>query len=142
MQTEFYTARSLIMKHEGFRQFVYKCPAGKLTIGYGLNLESTGVTKGQASYLLNDEIKDYPKQLREIIKNFYTLSVNRQAVLIDMAYALGMRGLSKFKIMIKALELNDFEIAANQILDSVFAVKAKNRAYELSEIMRTNLIDR
>ena len=33
----------LISLHEGLRLGVYRCPAGKLTIGFGRNLEDKGI---------------------------------------------------------------------------------------------------
>ena len=43
----------LIKKHEGLRLFPYKCSVGKLTIGYGRNIEDTGISKEEAETLLN-----------------------------------------------------------------------------------------
>jgi len=56
-----------IKKHEGFRQFVYKCPSGKLTIGYGRNLENRGITIEEAEYLIRNDISDLEKRLKEKI---------------------------------------------------------------------------
>jgi len=131
-------ALDLIKKHEGFRQFPYRCTEGKLTIGYGLNIEDRGITEKQASYLLEDEVKEYPEQLRSIIINYYGLSETRQAVLIDMLYNLGITRLSKFNNMILAIVKKDFDLAADEMLDSKWARRLKGRAIELSNIMRTN----
>ena len=45
-------AIELIKYHEKYRRFPYRCTAGKLTIGYGWNLDDNGITEDQASYIL------------------------------------------------------------------------------------------
>lgn len=35
----------MLIKHEGLQTKVYTCPANKLTIGVGRNLEDRGITK-------------------------------------------------------------------------------------------------
>ena len=37
-------AIELIKYHEKYRRFPYRCTAGKLTIGYGWNLDDNGIT--------------------------------------------------------------------------------------------------
>lgn len=53
----------LIKLHEGLRLKPYKCPAGKLTIGYGLNLDG-GITKEEAEILLSYRIIEIRKKTR------------------------------------------------------------------------------
>ena len=48
----------LLIYHEGLRLGVYRCPAGKLTIGVGRNLEDRGITEEEAYYLLRNDIAD------------------------------------------------------------------------------------
>ena len=45
----------LILKNEGIRLHPYLCPAGYLTIGVGRNLDSIGITRAEAFYLLDNE---------------------------------------------------------------------------------------
>jgi len=44
-----------ITTHEGLRLKPYHCPAGKLTIGIGRNLEDKGITEKEALMLLENE---------------------------------------------------------------------------------------
>ena len=37
-----------LIEHEGLEQKVYRCTAGKLTIGVGRNLEDKGITEEEA----------------------------------------------------------------------------------------------
>lgn len=56
---------SLIELSEGYRRFVYRCPAGKLTVGIGRNVEDRGISEEEARYLLDREAVGFqPSELR------------------------------------------------------------------------------
>lgn len=134
-------AIDLLKIHEGFRSHPYKCTSGKLTIGYGWNLEDRGITESEAEYILSKMVSEIIIKLKGIINNFYGLNTVRQAVLIDMAYQLGIMGLSKFKNMINAIQDGDFLKASEEMLGSKWAKKdSPNRAHELSLMIRTGNI--
>lgn len=124
----------MLKKHEGFRSFPYKCTAGKLTIGYGFNLDA-GITSEEADFLLKARVDRVEKWLASH-EWYRALDENRRDVLSNMAYNLGVAGLFKFKNMIKALEDGDYNKAAEEMLDSKWASQVKGRAIELAEIMR------
>ena len=50
------TLKDQLIKHEGLRKKVYTCPAGKLTIGVGRNLEDRGITEEEALLMLDNDI--------------------------------------------------------------------------------------
>jgi lysozyme len=52
--------------HEGLRLKPYLCPAGKLTIGIGRNLEGKGITKQEAVMLLENDIQECLDDLTDI----------------------------------------------------------------------------
>jgi len=124
-----------IKKHEGLRLKVYTCPAGKLTIAYGRNLEDRGVTEEEALYLLRNDIEKITKRLKKEIKFFSNLNEARQWVLINMAYNMGVAGLLKFKKTLKFIEHEKYIDAANEMLDSKWARELKLRSRELSAQM-------
>ena len=128
-------AAELIKKHEGLRLKPYKCTAGKLTIGYGRNLEDNGISAYEADVLLNDDIQNCYAQC---IKFPFWNKLNdvRQAVLLDMCYNLGFARLNGFKKMLKALGRLDYKTAAKEMLDSKWARDVKSRATELAELMK------
>lgn len=113
-------AAILIKRHEGFEQFPYKCPANKLTIGYGRNIEEVGISKREASFLLHRDIEERVVFLETFSFWKYMDSVRRTA-LIDMTYQLGGRGFSNFKKAIAALTTGDYKTAHDEILDSKYA---------------------
>jgi lysozyme len=54
-----------------------------------------------------------------------------------MAYQLGLTGLMKFKRFITAYDNRNYEEAAKEMLDSLWAKQTPNRASELAEQMET-----
>ena len=130
-------ARGLLQSDEGLRLKPYHCTAGKLTIGYGRNLEDRGITEAEAEYLLENDVSEIYEDLAEIYDFFTHLSPMRKAVLIDMAYNLGLGGLNKFQNMIKAIDDGDYSTAASEMLDSRWASQVGDRAERLAKLMRT-----
>ncbi len=130
-------ARGLLQSDEGLRLKPYHCTAGKLTIGYGRNLEDRGITEAEAEYLLENDVSEIYEDLAEIYDFFTHLSPMRKAVLIDMAYNLGLSGLNKFQNMIKAIDDNNYSKAASEMLDSRWASQVGDRAERLSKLMKT-----
>jgi lysozyme len=131
-------SENLIKKHEGFSNFCYKCPAGRLTIGYGRNIDQDGgkgISRKEAEMLLRNDIGEIQGNLRKTFGFFCFLSYERQSVLISMVYNIGWNGFLKFKKMIKALEADRYDDASIEMLDSRWAKQVPNRARELSEIM-------
>lgn len=132
-------AEALLGRHEGRRLRPYLCPSGKLTIGFGRNLTDKGITGAEARMLLRGDIRiaiihlSNDGRTREIYK---ALESARQVVLIDMSVNLGFVGLLGFKLMWAALERGDFDVAADEMLDSAYARQLPARAHRLAGIMR------
>ena len=125
-----------IKKHEGLELKPYKCTTGHLTIGYGRNLESNGISQEEAEYLLNNDLQDL--SLRLSCWGFWgELNDARKSVLVNMAFNIGVSGLLKFKKTLAAIDDCFYEKAAKEMLDSKWANQVGNRAIGLSEQMRT-----
>ena len=120
---------------EGLKLKPYRCTAGKLTIGYGRNLEDRGITIAEAEYLLQNDVECFHAQLSKF-PAFAKLNEARQAVLINMAFNLGVDGLRNFKMMWAAISLDNYQGAAVQMLQSKWAGQVGERAKRLAEIMR------
>lgn len=127
---------NMIIAHEGLKLKPYRCTAGKLTIGVGRNLEDVGITEEEALYLLKNDINRILKLLPVFIKCWDELSERRKMALVDMCFNLGMKGLLSFKKMLAALEEEDYNRAADEMLDSKWASQVKTRAEELAAMMR------
>jgi len=120
---------------EGFKSRAYTCTAGKLTVGYGRNLEDRGLSIAEAKLLLKNDIKNTTRLLNDRYGWFHVLSEARQYVCINMAFNLGMAGFDTFKKMHAAILLGEFEIAAKEMLDSKWATQVGDRARRLAVAM-------
>lgn len=129
-------ALHLVKKHEGFRRFPYKDTVGKLTIGYGLNLEDRGLPEEDAELLTIRYLVELERSLRVARPVFGILSPQRQAALLDMAYQLGLGGLLNFKRMWAAIENKEWARACFEALDSKWAKQTPKRAEAIALILR------
>lgn len=125
-----------IKKHEGLRLKPYRCTAGKLTIGYGRNLEDNGITEEEAHFLL---MNDLEKSWDECCKAFSWISQMdkiRQGVIVELCFNMGLGRLKGFKKMLAACERGDYEIASVEMLNSLWARQVGQRAKTLANIMK------
>ncbi|MDY6797674.1 MAG: glycoside hydrolase family protein [Pseudomonadota bacterium] len=127
--------RTLLERHEGLRLKPYRDSVGKLTIGYGRNLEDVGITKDEAALMLSNDIDDAERHL-QTVDEYRELDSIRQAVLANMCFNLGFHGLMGFKQMWRAVRRRDWDRASAEMLNSKWARQVGVRAVELSEIMR------
>src|SRR5690554_2169347 len=125
-----------LKRHEGLRLKPYRDTVGKLTVGYGRNLDDRGITAEEAELMLTRDVDEVIEDL-ERMPLFLSLDPMRKVVLANMCFNLGLPGLLGFKKMLAALSLHDFDEAARQMMDSKWARQVGVRAVELSEIMRT-----
>lgn len=135
-------------RHEGVNLTSYRCPAGKVTIGVGHNLEARPVpgipcevghtiTADQARRLLTRDLMDCDRSLNDALPWVSSLDDARYGVLLNMAYNLGVHGLCGFRRMLAAVRGGRYDDAAAEMLDSVWARQVKRRARELAQQMRT-----
>lgn len=124
---------------EGFRSLPYVCSAGKLTIGYGVNLNA-GISEAEADLLLRHRVQMLEEALSYAVHGYDALSRARKDVLVNMAYNLGLAGLLRFKKMLAAVELGQFSRAADEMLASRWADQVGDRAKRLAAQMRTGTV--
>jgi lysozyme len=124
-----------LKRHEGVKYDLYLCTAGKQTIGVGRNLDDVGITDDEAMYLLGNDIERVGKELEARVSILPELSENRKIVLMNMTFNLGINRLLKFKNFFAALEDKDYQKAADEMLDSIWAKQVGSRANELASIM-------
>lgn len=114
----------------------YKDTVGKLTIGVGRNLDDVGISADESAYLLRNDIRKVIDGLDDKLPWWRSLSLNRQRVVVSMAFNLGMGGLLTFKNTLAAMKAGDYPRAAAGMLDSKWRVQVGNRAVRLSNLMR------
>lgn len=129
--------RQDLIRDEGLRLTVYRCPAGYLTIGCGRNLEGRGISKDEAFYLLDNDIKACLEDLASFAW-WGALNFIRQKALLNMRFQLGSGGFRAFKDMLAALDRRDFPAAAAAGRDSKWArVDSPERAERVCRQLET-----
>lgn len=132
-----------LRRHEGLRLEPYKCSEGYLTIGFGRNIETNGISEAEAEFMLSNDLIACENELKD--EGWYNqLDETRRAVVLNMAYNLGKPTLLKFSKFIGRLSDNDYEGASKEMItgsdgvsESKWASQVGKRAYELAEQMRT-----
>jgi lysozyme len=127
--------RQMLVNDEGYRQFPYKCTAGKLSIGIGRNLQDRGISKDEAYFLLNTDIDYFAEFLEQKLPFFNELTENRQNVLINMCFNLGTTGFMKFRKMLEHVKNHDYEKAVLEMRRSKWVSQVPNRAKRLCDMM-------
>jgi lysozyme len=132
-----------IKKHEGFVNKIYLDSLGKATIGYGHLITPNDKFEKDVEYSkeLLDEVfnRDFLIAKRDADELLKDISIVEKAygIIIEMVFQLGKTGVSKFKKMFEALSIEDYNEAANQMLDSQWRKQTPKRCEELSEQMRS-----
>lgn len=128
----------LIKKHEGLRLKPYRCTAGKLTIGYGRNLDDNGISKEEADFLLRHDIQDAIEDLHKVFtsKELESFFDSQVAALIDMIFNLGLTRFQKFERLINAMKRGDWNEASKQALLSTWANQVGARAIEDATLLQ------
>lgn len=153
--------KETIRKHEGKNKDwgkIYLDPSRKnYCVGYGFNvnkpnsksiLKSLGanydsvlsgkqrLSETQIEKLLDISVKEAEGVSRKFISNYDQLPSQAKLVLVNMAF-MGGGTLGKFNDFRAALMRKDYNKAADEMLDSLWAKQVGNRAKELANIMRS-----
>lgn len=121
--------RSMTKGFEGWRSKPYQDPGSpNQSIGWGFNMDEGGIPKDVASGKRDYSKKEaeslfqskYETAIKDAITftgfdNFVKLSEGQRNVLIDMSYNMGLPKLSEFGGMQKAIGLQDYPRAAQEM---------------------------
>lgn len=129
---------NFIKQNEGYRRFAYVCSAGRLTIGYGTRIDhgGHGISEAVAEAALVERIGQDLNALSRL-DWFMALDDVRQFAIQDMAYQMGVRGVQGFRKMIAALSVQDYETAADEVIDSLYARQTPGRAARIEAMIRS-----
>ena len=122
-----------IKKHEGFKSKVYQCTEGYNTIGYGFAVKDLIIDEDIATLILMRKLHTLLQRITIAFPWFKDVDDKAKSVVINMCYQLGLRGFSSFKQTIYYLETEQYQEAAIECLDSLWAKQTPARARELSE---------
>lgn len=137
--------REQLERHEGLRLSTYKDTRGKLTIGFGRNIEDKGISIDEARLMLKNDIAEHCTLLDKYCPWWRNMDDVRQQVLANMAFNMGVGPseeqptgkLLTFKNTLKNMETGHYDAAADGMLKSVWAQQVGKRAKELADMMRT-----
>jgi len=133
-------AKEWIKMNEGLVLKLFKCTAGKFSIGYSRNIEDNGISKDEAELMLKNDLETARTTLYNIFgfEFFLLLPDNCKTVLIDMMYTLGAAKFRTFTRLIQAVKNKDFYEAATEIFDSKYARKdVPERAKRNAKLMES-----
>lgn len=127
-----------LKREEGLRLEVYIDTKGYPTVGYGCRVAvgdkiNTDVAEALFSFRLARVVNDFYKIPHELTR---WLNTPRRRVICQMIYQLGLRGTLGFVKMWKAIKNQDFDTAAAEMLDSVWARETSGRVYRLAQVMK------
>ncbi|MCX4071951.1 glycoside hydrolase family protein [Aeromonas caviae] len=127
------------------RYHLYRCTAGKLTVGFGHNCEAeiqknpkaymNGITEQEAEQLLEMDIEKAIKQA----DYYFQISKHPQAVqevIIEMIFQLGIATALKFKKFKAHLDAKRYKEAANELLDSNWFKQTPQRVQQHVAVLR------
>ena len=126
-----------IKHHEGFVEHVYNDSLGIPTIGYGFAIKDLILDEDIAEEILVRKIQELGKRVMNKFLFYDDLPQEAKEVLMEMSYQLGVTGVSKFKKALAGMENGDWDKAADEMLDSLWARQTPNRAKDLSNIIRS-----
>ena len=124
-----------ITKHEKMVLKPYTDTVGKLTIGVGRNLDDNGISKDEALYMLNNDLKIVSNDLHNIFEDFNYLPYDVQLALTDMMFNMGKPRFLGFKKMIAAIKNKDFKEAARQAKNSKWCKQVGTRCEDNYELL-------
>lgn len=125
-----------LIRDEGLRLKPYTDTVGKLTIGVGRNLSDRGIAKDEALLLLDNDIRAIASDLDRAIPWWRFLPDGPRRALINMTFNVGWPRMSLFTAMLAALEAGDYDLAANEALDSSWARQVGARATRVAGLIR------
>jgi lysozyme len=131
--------QTMLVQQEGLRLRVYIDTKGKATIGVGRNLVDKGISKDEATMLLNNDIADAITDVRYSCSVYDQLSRPRQLVMISLAMNLGRAGLNGFIHFLNFLHQGNYDEAADALMDSEAARDLPKRYQPLAAMMRDNV---
>jgi len=131
----------LIKQHEGVVKHAYQDSMSYWTIGCGRLIDERkngGLSDDEIDYLLAHDVQRC--EAEAVTYPFYAkMDEARKAVIISMLFNLGKPNFDKFQNMQAALLVGDYNLAANEMLNSLWAQQVGHRANELSQMMRTGV---
>lgn len=133
-----------IKASEGYRNTVYKCSAGFLTVGLGTNLDARKIkarvgqkfSDAQIQAWAREDIMGAEQIAKRVFPSFNKQPRQVQILLVSLSYNMGEGGIRKFKDFKTAIEKRNYKKAAAELKDSRWYSQVKGRGVKYVEILR------
>ena len=129
-----------LIRDEGVVRHAYEDSLGFTTIGVGRLIDARrggGLRDSEIDFLLHNDIEEKTAQVLAALPWASKLNEPRFAVLVNMAFQMGLRGLLGFKRTLGSIEDGQYFEAAVEMLQSEWAKQTPERANRLATQMET-----
>ncbi len=123
-----------LRRDEGLKLKPYIDTVGKLTIGYGHNLDDLGISVRIAGLMLLEDFAQAEADLDRSLPWWRNMPEPHQRGLANMSFNLGLPKLMKFKKMLAALQDGNGKLAKDEALDSKWAGQVGERANRIADL--------
>lgn len=129
------TLEKTLIRQEGFKPEPYRDSENHLTLGIGR--KDARLSLDEAVYLLRNDLRAATENASRHYF-FWHLNQARQDVIVNLIFNIGYRGFLHFEKMIAALEVHNYSRAAEELLDSRWAIQVgKSRSTEMANQLRS-----
>lgn len=134
-----------LIEEEGEVLHAYQDHLGYWTIGVGILIDKRkggGLRKEESDFILNNRIRLKTAEVEKALPWVSTLDEPRKAVLVGMAFQMGLAGLLGFKNTLKYIERKQYKEAAGNMLVSKWASQTPGRAARMAKQLETGVWQR
>ena len=132
--------KRMLKRHEGFFSEPSRDSKGNWTVGHGhfIGNGKFKISRKVADVLLDEDIH---KATFEYSTLGWDLDPVRRDVVIEMIFWHGLQGFLLFKKAVAAIEREDWDTAADEMMDSNSGREFTTRMSELADMMRTGEVN-
>lgn len=123
---------AMLAHDEDFSSKPYRDTEGKLTIGFGRNLDDRGISPEEAQLLAHNDRAWVFADLDRALPWWKGMPLAWQRALADMTFNLGLPRLLGFKKALAAMKAGDGKTAAAELRDSRWHAQVGDRAERIA----------
>jgi lysozyme len=135
------TLTEQLRRDDGTESCAYQDSLGYWTIGVGRLIDARkggGLSNDEIDYLLDNDIRAKTAEVLRALPWAARLSEPRRAVLVNMAFQMGTKGLLAFHRTLGSVEDGQYGDAAVEMLNSTWAKQTPARAMRLATQMESD----
>ena len=94
------------------------------------------LTKAQAEKLFEQTFEESQREAKRTIKNFSSLSINRQTAIVDLIFNMGLSNFNKAPGLVTAMNAGDFDKAIEILKKQPWFKQVKSRAPRVLKLLK------